>query len=404
MFSQKYGFIAAALRPAGVVFSVTRCLVKRIIYFARANPNWMKAMIIGSGIAGLAAAITLRRMGWTVTVMERAAEFTEVGLGFIVLPNGLEALDHIGAGEYVRTNGTLIRKAIIRTPDGNLIKDDALENCLGIKRSSCIDALRKLVEPGIIQANAEFSHFEYDKEGNAIAAHFRDGRRAEADVFIGADGANSVIRKILFPSHPVGDTKIKELVGIADLPAMAKQLQGSLLKTQSLEEGLSLGILPCNDQQIIWYMQYDCLKNDVKDDSNQSKKEFAQRMMKGWPDPIGYILENTDYNKTFLWFTKDMAVLPAFHKNNIVLIGDAAHLVLPFTSQGVNSALQDAIILGRLLKDGRHIESFDDVFTTYHQVRKEILEEYHLFGNMMARRFLDPLHYKNEEVPIPLAK
>ncbi len=364
----------------------------------------MKALIIGGGIAGLAAAITLRKVGWDVVVKERAAQFTEVGLGFIILPNGLEALDQVGAGDFVRNNGKIIREAIIRSPDGKIIKDDKLDNCLGVKRSSCIDALRNLLPTEVINTGAEFSHFEYDQNGKAIAALFRSGERIEADIFIAADGANSMIRKLLFPSHMVGQTKIKELVGIADMPGMVTKLDGKLLKTQSRDNGLSIGLLPCNDQQIIWYMQFDCMKNDIVELSNENKKKFAMEMLKGWPDPISYILENTDYSKTFMWFTKDMPVLPAFHKNNIVLIGDAAHLVLPFTSQGVNSALQDAIILGRLLKDGRNIESFDDVFTTYHQCRKEILEEYHLFGKMMAKRFLDPLNYKNEDVLIPLAK
>ena len=364
----------------------------------------MKALIIGGGIAGLAAAITLRKVGWDVVVKERAEQFTEVGLGFIILPNGLEALDQVGAGEYVRTNGKIINEAIIRTPDGTIIKDDKLDSCLGVKRSSVIDSLKSLLPSEIIHTASEFSHFEYDETGNAIAAYFKNDERVEADIFIAADGANSMIRKQLFPSHLVGQTKIKELVGIADLPDMVKQLNGKLLKTQCTDKGLSIGLLPCNDQQIIWYMQFDCLKNDIVELSNENKKKFAMEMLNGWSDPIQYVLENTDYSKSFMWFTKDMPVLPSFHKNNIVLIGDAAHLVLPFTSQGVNSALQDAIILGRLLKDGKHIESFDDVFTTYHQCRKEILEEYHLFGKMMANRFLDPLNYKNEEVPIPLAK
>lgn len=364
----------------------------------------MKALIIGGGIAGLAAAITLRKVGWNVTVKERAVQFAEVGLGFIILPNGLEALDQVGAGDYVRENGRIINEAIIRTPDGNIIKDDKLESCLGVKRSAVIDSLRNQLPSEVINTGAEFSHFEYDENMNAIAAHFTNGERIEADIYIAADGANSMIRKLIFPSHLVGQTKIKELVGIADMPEMVTQLNGKLLKTQCTDKGLSIGLLPCNDHQIIWYMQFDCMRNDIVELSNESKKNFALEMLKGWPDPIPYVLQNTDYSKTFMWFTKDMPVLPAFHKNNIVLIGDAAHLVLPFTSQGVNSALQDAIILGRLLKDGKHIESFDDVFTTYHQCRKEILEEYHLFGKMMANRFLDPLNYKNEDVPIPLAK
>ncbi len=364
----------------------------------------MKALIIGGGIAGLATAITLRKAGWDVSVQERAAEYTEVGLGFIILPNGLEALDQVGAGAYVRAHGKTINKATIRTPDGTIIKDDALESCVGIKRSTVVDALRSLVPADVITNGAEFSHFEYNNEGKAIAAHFNDGRREEADVFIATDGANSMIRNLLFPSHLIAPTKIKELVAITELPDLVESLGNKFLKTQSLTEGLSIGFVPCNDKEIVWYMQFDCLKNDITELTSENKKAFAKKMLQNWPDPIQHVLESTDYSRSFMWFTKDMAVLPSFHKNNIVLAGDAAHLVLPFTSQGVNSALQDAIILGKLLKNVHSDAEVEDAFDTYHQCRKEILEEYHLFGKMMAKRFLDPLHYKNEDVPLPLAK
>lgn len=364
----------------------------------------MKALIIGGGIGGLAAGVMLRKAGWEVQIKERAPQFTEVGLGFIILPNGLEALDQVGAGEQVRRSGKTINKAIIRTPEGTIVKEDALDHCLGIKRSTCIDALRALLPDSVIHTGAAFSDFEFDSEGNAVAANFTDGTRETADIFVAADGASSQIRKLLFPSQIIGATKIKELVGIADLPDVVRALNGKLLKTQSTEEGLSIGLVPCNDQQVVWYMQFDCMKHDLQDLSNENKKGFAQQLLKDWPDPISYVLENTDYNKSFMWFTKDMEVLPSFHKKNIVLAGDAAHLVLPFTSQGVNSALQDAIILARLLKNVNDANGLEDAFTTYHQCRKEILEEYHVFGKMMARRFLDPQRYKNEEVPLPLAK
>jgi len=254
-----------------------------------------------------------------------------------------------------------------------------------------------------IHNGAVFSHFVYNKNGTATAAVFEDGSMEEADIFIATDGANSAIRKMLFPTHTLSETKIKELVGIATAPNIVKQLQNNLLKTQSSTEGLSIGLLPCNDTQLIWYMQYDCEKNDFDHTSNDAKKAFALKMLQGWPQPIQEVLENTDYNKAFVWFTKDMPVLPSFHKNNIVLMGDAAHLVLPFTSQGVNSALQDALTISSLLSNAG-TQSLDEIFKEYHHQRKGVLADYYYFGKMMAERFLDPEAYVNEETAIPLAK
>lgn len=373
-----------------------------ILYFAP-DLTLMKAVIIGGGIAGLAAAIELRKAGCEAVVAERAPQFTEVGLGFIILPNGLEALDTIGVGAAVRAAGKVIHEAVIRNPAGELVKQDKLENCLAVKRSALIDALRMAVPAENIHTGFEFSHFEYDEAGNAVAACFQDDQRISGDIFIAADGANSIIRQMLFPGHATSTTRIKELVGIADLPDIVRELDGKLLKTQSSTEGLSLGLLPCNDQQIIWYMQFDCKKNDLTDLGNEQKKLFAMEMMNGWPDPIRYVLEQTDYSKAFMWFTKDMELLPAFHRKNIILAGDAAHLVLPFTSQGVNSALQDVITLARLLKEKGN-DDLEAILSDYYHQRKDILEDYHFFGKMMASRFLDPVRFANEELPLPLAK
>lgn len=363
----------------------------------------MKAVIIGGGIAGLAAAITLRNAGLEVILKERAPQFTEVGLGFIILPNGLEALDEIGAGKSIREKGLMLGKVIIQNPQGEVLKEDSLEQCLAVKRSDVIKALLEILPAECIHNGSAFSHFEYDDEGIATKAVFENGIKESGDIFIATDGANSVIRKELFPNHKTSETKIKELVGIADVPHIAQRLKNDLLKTQSSTEGLSIGLLPCSDTQLIWYMQYDCEKNDFDHTDNDAKKAFALKMMDKWPEPIQEVLTNTDYNKAFVWFTKDMPVLSSFHKKNIVLMGDAAHLVLPFTSQGVNSALQDALTLSDLLKDAKP-ENLEKKFRDYHLHRKGVLADYYYFGKMMAERFLDPQAYINEETPIPLAK
>jgi len=76
-----------------------------------------RAVVIGAGIGGLAAAAGLRAAGWDVTVCERAAALEPVGAGLALAPNGLRALDALGIGDAVRAYA-VPQELGIRSPDG----------------------------------------------------------------------------------------------------------------------------------------------------------------------------------------------------------------------------------------------------------------------------------------------
>ncbi len=75
------------------------------------------------------------------------------------------------------------------------------------------------------------------------------------------------------------------------------------------------------------------------------RKAFVTEMLDGWPEPIAEVLDATDFGRAFVWNARDLDPLPALSRDNVVLVGDAAHLTLPFTSQGATSALSDAVTL-----------------------------------------------------------
>jgi 2-polyprenyl-6-methoxyphenol hydroxylase-like FAD-dependent oxidoreductase len=363
----------------------------------------MKAVIIGGGIAGLAAAISFKRNGIDAVVKERAPEFTEVGLGFILLPNGLRALDTLGAADYIKKNGAELNTATLRNCSGKILKTEPLIDALAVKRSVCIDGLAQQVSPDTIQYAFDFSHFEYDNEGNAVAAVSKAGERETGDIFIAADGANSKIRKQLFSSIELRDSVIRELVGIADSPSLVKELKGKLLKTQSGVVGLSIGVLPCNETQLIWYIQYDSRDQDLTSFVTEDKEKFVKDLVKDWPHPINEVLDATNFAGAFLWHTKDMEVPKQFHKNNVVLLGDAAHLALPFTSQGTNSALTDAMLLADLFTPNVKLTDLETVFMKFHEARKNVLNDYIQFGRMLEQQFLHPQNVSGSDLMIPLA-
>ena len=68
-------------------------------------------------------------------------------------------------------------------------------------------------------------------------------------------------------------------------------------------------------------------------------------MMKDFPIDVKTILDSTDFKSAYIWKTRDFDLLPSFHKENVVLIGDAAHAIVPFFGQGMNCGFEDCSIM-----------------------------------------------------------
>src|ERR1700689_5334252 len=138
------------------------------------RPGWgarmtrARAVVIGAGIGGLAAAVGLRQAGWHVTVCERAASLEPVGAGLALAPNGLRALDAVGAGGGLRKLAVPqelgIRRRdgrwLMRSTTGRMISDRFGDPVILLPRAAVIDALADRVPGGVISLATEVTSVE----------------------------------------------------------------------------------------------------------------------------------------------------------------------------------------------------------------------------------------------------
>ena len=106
----------------------------------------MRALVVGGGIGGLAAATALRQAGHEVSVYERAERFREVGAGLALSANALTALDALGLRGAAVARGALGRRLLLRTASGKPLGDMLLEpgaESLGIHRAALLDVLQQ---------------------------------------------------------------------------------------------------------------------------------------------------------------------------------------------------------------------------------------------------------------------
>jgi len=358
----------------------------------------MKVVIIGGGIGGLTLANYLHNSHVDVVVNERAVGSKGGGHAFLMHTDGLAILRELIAGSETRLPGKAVDKFSLKRPDGDEVQCIQLDNWRCIKRTDLTSFLYHFLPAGCVKDHREFSHF-IKEEGKVVAAAFVNGEVEYGDIFVGADGGFSKVRSAVFGAVDFKPGRVKEIVGIAYNTDLAQENLGVFNKFQRNTNGLAFGMIPTSEKELVWFMQYDPSISDVEEGDPAKLQVFCNTLLASFPKEVHQVLNSNDFTSSYIWNTRDFDVLPAFSEDNVVLIGDAAHLALPFTSAGTTNAMVDAKVLAAKLLA---TDSYAEAFAAYYELRSaEVVEHLHL-GRGLRDIFLDPLGHKDEEFPIPL--
>jgi 2-polyprenyl-6-methoxyphenol hydroxylase-like FAD-dependent oxidoreductase len=326
-----------------------------------------RAVIVGAGIGGLAAAIALKQTGWDVVVYERAPELREVGAGITLWTNAVKVLRKLGVGEAIEASAAIIRESEARSRRGRLLMRADFSSLnqklgaptIGIHRA---DLQAKLAD----HLGREHIHFGTTCVGYTTAekganALFAEGDDVRGQILVGADGIRSLVRNQMLGPEPVryaGYTAWRG-VGLIDRPEVP--LGRTVL---AMGRGSQTGMLPIGGGRTYWFATAN-LPASGEDAPGGHKRELLQRFG-NWYPAIPAVIEATPEEAILRNDIIDRPPVRKWTDGRATLLGDAAHPTTPNLGQGACMAIESAYVLAKCL---RAAETSEAGVATYEQAR-----------------------------------
>lgn len=314
-------------------------------------------LIIGAGIAGLISAIGLANAGFAVTILEKRGARETQGAGVQLGANATHILTSLGLGSELASKTVCPTRAQLRDYRSG---KSLLTVRLGahhrqrygaaywlLSRSGLIESLREAAR----QAGAELIYNTQVKHIESCAEHVilhTSQTQYQADLLIGADGIGSQARQFLFKGispRYTGQTAwratidAQHLRGKFDFETVQNWLgEDAHLIAYPVDQGSKINLVAVKEKAV-WSKQGWQQRGDVAE---------LRSAFYGWNPAVETLLSNV--RNCHLWGLFDLDPLPHWSRGKIVLIGDAAHPMLPFMAQGAAMAIEDGALLAQLLR------------------------------------------------------
>jgi 2-polyprenyl-6-methoxyphenol hydroxylase-like FAD-dependent oxidoreductase len=341
----------------------------------------MKALIVGGGIGGVAAALALVREGVDVLVCEQARELREVGAGLTVWPNAMRALERLGLADRVWSLGRPFGVGRILDSTGRVLVEGArreiLERRFGwpgtvLHRHRLLKALAQSLPPGLVRLGGRCVAFEQDALG--VTVRFADGAEARADLLVGADGLGSTVRTAL-----LGNQKPR-YAGYTAYRGITPGGPGGDITSEAWGVGQRFGFVPAVGGEMYWWAALTAPAG--LDPPPADHKAELLRRYRGWFAPIEQVIADTPDDAILRHDVFDRPTTRGWSRGRVTLLGDAAHPVTPDLGQGACLALEDAVVLAGCLRAEPDVATALETYERRRVPRARFIERH---SRMMGR-------------------
>ncbi|KAJ6701213.1 FAD/NAD(P)-BINDING OXIDOREDUCTASE FAMILY PROTEIN [Salix koriyanagi] len=278
-------------------------------------------VIVGAGIAGLATAVSLQRLGVRSLVLEQAESLRTGGTSLTLFKNGWRVLDAIGVGNDLRSQFLEIQGMVVKSEDGRELRsfrfkdEDESQEVRAVERKILLETLAIKLPSAAVRFSSGLARMERRENGKMLL-ELVDGTRLLAKIVIGCDGIRSPVAKWM------------GVLRAQPFEPLVNYVYG---------RGLRAGYVPVSPTKVYWFICFNSPSPGPKTIDPSVLKKQAKELVKNWPSELLNLIDLTPdetISKTplvdrWLW----PVISPPPSTGTTVLVGDAWHPMTPNLGQ-----------------------------------------------------------------------
>jgi 2-polyprenyl-6-methoxyphenol hydroxylase-like FAD-dependent oxidoreductase len=309
-----------------------------------------RALIVGGGIGGMAAAIALRRNGTAVDLIDIDPEWRVYGAGITITGPTLRAYKRLGVIDAIKTQGAVTNGATIYRFDGlflNELDEPVLEEGLpatgGIMRPILHKIMQDQVRAHDVTVRLGLTVEAIEADGEHATARFSDGSSGTYDLVIGADGIYSTVRNLCFPNNVA-----PAATGQGCWRIVAPRPTDFTRNEFYFGHQNIAGITACSATEVyMWMLTKGSPQDWIPEDQQH---DLLKDHMADFGGNIGIMRDAMTKDIWINYRPLEASIQPTpWNKGCVVLLGDAAHATTPHLASGAGMAVEDALVLGEEL-------------------------------------------------------
>lgn len=323
---------------------------------AKLDTSSLKALIVGGGTGGQSCALSLRKIGVDVELVDIDTKWGVSGAGITITGPTLRALRDLGVydevaaeayvGEGIRVcdvNGNVLRELETPMPPGIGVPGSG-----GVTRPTLHAILARRMKAADVRIRLGITVDGLTEEADGVRVKFSDGNVAKYDFVIGADGLFSRVRELIMPDSPkveyTGQSSWRVTV---DRPASIER------RTYYLGGPLKVGFTPVSASKMYMFVLE---KTPQVYRSSETLHGYLAALLKDYGGEVGKVRDGLNADSQIVFRPLEGFYLPApWYRGRVLLVGDAAHPTTPQLASGAGMAVEDGLVLAEELSRATNV-------------------------------------------------